>query len=329
MKTRVTEILGIKYPILQGAMAWIADYHLAAAVSNAGGAGVIATGGRSAKWTRDQIIKTKQLTEKPFGVNLGLAIPYDEIDELINVICEEKPKFVTVGAGNPIPFIEKFHAAGIKVIGIIPNTRLAKRVEEAGIDMIVLEGTEAGGRVGHLSTMALLTNVIPEVKLPVLAAGAISDGRGLAAALIMGAEGIQMGTRFLACKECKVHPQYKEEIIKATDEQSVVIGLSRNKGMRGLKSPFTEKYISMEVKGVANEELSALMSGASKAVAKNGLGENGMNGLVQCGQGLGPIKNVKVAKQIITDVVNEAKDCLNSACKTIGNINGFEDCRHA
>jgi len=317
MKTRVTEILEIEYPILQGAMAWISDYHLASAVSNAGGAGIIATGGHDAEWTREQMTKARQLTDKPFGVNLGLAIEYDKLDELIKVICEGKPSFVTVGAGDPIPFIERFHSAGIKVVGIIPNARLAKRVEAAGIDMIVVEGTEAGGRIGHLTTMALMTNVIPEVKIPVLAAGAIADGRGLAAAMIMGAEGIQMGTRFLVSKECVVHPQYKEEIIKAADEQSVSVGLSRNKGMRCLKSPFTEKYHEMETSGVPTEELTKFISGASRAVAECGLGKDGMNGMIQCGQGLEPIKEIKTVKQIIDDTVKEAEELLRNAPKLL------------
>jgi len=317
MKTRVTEMLGIEYPILQGAMAWISDYRLAAAVSNAGGAGTIATGGRSAEWTRDQIKKTKKLTNKPFGVNLGLAIEYEELDKMINVICEEKPSFVAVGAGDPIPFIERFHSVGIKVIGIIPNTRLAKKVEAEGIDMIVVEGTEAGGRVGHLTTMALLTNVLPEVTIPVLAAGSIVDGRGLAAAMIMGAEGVQMGTRFLVSKECVVNPQYKEEILKATDQNSIVIGLSRNKGMRGLKSPFTDKYHQMEITGAKNEELTKLMTNASRKVAEQGLGEDGMNGLVQCGQGVEQIKQIKTVKQIIDDIINEAEELLCNAPKLV------------
>jgi enoyl-[acyl-carrier protein] reductase II len=295
-------------------MAWIADCHLAAAVSNAGGAGIIATGGRDGQWTREQIRRARGLTAKPFGINLGLASsdPRD-VQDLIAVICEEKPAFVTVGAGNPIPFIDRFHKAGIQVIGIIPNLRLAKRVEAAGIDMIVLEGTEAGGRIGHLSTMAHLTNVIPEVRLPVLAAGAIADGRGLAAALIMGAEGIQMGTRFLVSEECVVHPQYKEEIINATDEQSVTTGLSRNLGMRGLRSPFTVRYHQMEISGVSDEELNRFATGASQAVAERGLGVDGMNGMVQCGQGIVPIKEIKPVQQIIDEIVSEAVKLLKSA----------------
>jgi enoyl-[acyl-carrier protein] reductase II len=317
MKTRVTQLLGIQHPIFQGAMAWISDYHLAAAVSNAGAAGIIATGGRDAAWTREQILKAKALTDKPFGVNLALANPHVDLNEMVRVICEEKISFVTVGAGNPIPFIETFHSAGVKVVGIIPNLRLAKRVEAAGIDMIVVEGTEAGGTIGRLSTMALMTNVIPEVFIPVLAAGAIVDGRGLAAALMMGAEGIQMGTRFLASAECVVHPQYKEEILRATDDQSVSTGLSRNMGMRGLRSPFTEKFTQMEISGVSDAELSDFATGASRAVAEKGLGPDGMNGMVQCGQGLVPIKEIKTAKQIVEDTVKEAEELLLNAPKRV------------
>jgi enoyl-[acyl-carrier protein] reductase II len=205
------------------------------------------------------------------------------------------------------------HDAGIQVIGIIPNLRLAKRVEAAGIDMIVLEGTEAGGRIGRIATMAQLTNVLPEVKLPVIAAGGIVDGRGMAAALIMGAEGIQMGTRFLVSEECIVHPQYKEEIIKATDEDSVETGLSRNLGMRGLRSPFTEKYHQMEISGVPIDELNKFATGASRRVAENGLGDDGMNGMVQCGQGVVPIKEIKSVKQIIEETVEEAERLLRNA----------------
>jgi enoyl-[acyl-carrier protein] reductase II len=313
MQTRVTQLLGIEHPIFQGGMAWISDYHLAAAVSNAGAAGIIATGGRDAAWTRDQILKTKALTDKPFGVNLSLAQDNPNLDEIIRILCEEEISFVTVGAGNPIPFIETFHAAGVKVVGIIPNLRLAKRVEAAGIDMIVVEGTEAGGTIGRLSTMALMTNVIPEVSIPVLAAGAIVDGRGLAAALMMGAAGIQMGTRFLASAECVVHPQYKEKILRATDDQSVSTGLSRNMGMRGLRSPFSEKFTQMEISGVSDAELSAFATGASRAVAENGLGPDGMNGMVQCGQGLVPIKEIKTARQIVEDTVREAEELLLKA----------------
>lgn len=313
MKTRVTEQLGIQYPILQGAMAWISDCRLAAAVSNAGGAGIIAGGGRDSMWMREQIRCARELTDQPFGVNLGLALPIEDLNAMIDTICGEKPAFVSVGAGNPIPYINRFHRAGIQVIGIIPNTRIAKKVEEAGVDMIVIEGTESGGRIGSLSTMALLENIIPEVNIPVLAAGGIVDGRGLAAAMIMGAEGIQMGTRFLVSEECNVHPQYKEEIIKASDDLSTAIGLSRNKGLRGLRSPFTEKYIQMENEGVETKQLSEFVSGASKRVAELGLGADGMNGLIQCGQAIVQIKEMKTVKKIIKDTIQEAEMLLSNA----------------
>ncbi len=317
MKTRVTDILEIQYPILQGAMAWISECRLAAAVSNAGGAGIIATGGRSGEWTREQIREAKRLTNQPFGVNLGLALPKEELEEILNAICQEKPAFVTVGAGDPIPFIERFHQAGIRVVGIIPNARLARKVEAAGIDLIVLEGTESGGRIGRLTTMALLENVPPEVKVPLLAAGGIVDGRGMAAAMLMGAEGVQMGTRFLVSQECQVHPQYKEEILKASDEQSVSIGLSRNKGLRGLRSPFTDLYTERENRGVSTEELSRMVAGASRRVAEEGLGPDGMNGLIQCGQALNPVQDVLSVREIVENTVAEASELLKNAWKLV------------
>ena len=315
MKTRVTELLGIKYPIIQGAMAWIADSTLAAAVSNGGGAGVIATGGRDREWIEREIARTKTLTDKPFGVNLGIDRQYDngDLDEVIDIIRRERVSFITVGAGDPIPFIEPLHAAGVKVVGIIPTTRLAKKVEAAGIDMIVVEGTEAGGRIGRLSTMALMTNVIPEVSLPVMAAGGMADGRGLAAALMMGAEGIQMGSRFLACEECVVHPSYKQAVLAATDRDSVSTGLSRNLGMRGLRSAFSEEYTRMEIGGVPDEELNRFATGASRSVAVEGLHTDGMNGMYQCGQGIGPIREIKPAARIIEEIVAEAEKLLLNA----------------
>lgn len=313
IKTRITEMLGIKYPIFQGAMGYISDYHLVSAVSNAGGAGVIATGGRDGAWTKEQIRLTKELTDKPFGVNIALSHRNLDIERMIDIVCEEEVVFVTVGAGNPIPFIERLHSAGVKVVGIIPSTRLAKKTEAAGIDMIIIEGTEAGGRIGRLTTMSLMSNVIPEVKIPVMAAGGICDGRGLAAALIMGAEGIQMGTRFLVSEECVVHPQYKEEIIKASDTNSVSIGLSRNKGTRGLRSPYTEKYTEMEISGVSTEELGLFFKGVSRKVAEEGLGEDGMNGIIQCSQAIEQIREIKTVKQIIEDTMKEAEELLLNA----------------
>ena len=207
MGTRLTELLGIQYPILQGAMAWISDAGLAAAVSNAGGAGIISTGGRKTAYTQAEIRRCRTLTQKPFGVNVMLMAPNK--DEIVDVICTEKPAFVTLGAGNPVPYFEKLHAAGIKVIPVVPNVKLAKRVEEKGADAIVVEGMEAGGHIGSIATMPLMTQVIPAVSLPVVMAGGFADGRGLAAALVMGASGVQMGTRFLVAEECPVHQNMK------------------------------------------------------------------------------------------------------------------------
>lgn len=307
MKTRVTEILGIEYPVLQGAMAGISECNLASAVSNAGGAGIIAAIGQDTNWLRFQIKKAKELTDKPFGVNIGL---YKNADGLIQLICEEKPAFVTIGAGDPLPYIKRLQSTGIKVIGIIPNTRLAKRVEAFGIDMIIIEGTEAGGRVGNLSTMALMTNVIPEVKIPVIAAGAIADGRGLAAALVMGAEGIQIGTRFIASEECIVYQDYKEKILHAKDEDSVLINLSANSGIRGLKSAFSERLL---VKGTNSlHDIDKLTYNTTEIAINGEINDNDINGIVLCGQGLGPIKTIKTVKNIIYDIVNEAKDILKS-----------------
>ena len=214
MAKSITEVLGIKYPIIQGGMAWISDAKLAAAVSNAGGAGIISCGGRTTEYVREEIRKAKQLTDKPFGVNVMLMAPNK--DEIVDVICEEKPAFVTLGAGNPVPYFAKLKEAGIKVIPVIPNVKLAKRVAAAGADAMVAEGMEAGGHIGVLTTMALMTQVIPEIKdIPVVMAGGFGDGRGLAAAMLMGAGGVQMGTRFLVAEECSVHENMKQKLIEA------------------------------------------------------------------------------------------------------------------
>jgi enoyl-[acyl-carrier protein] reductase II len=312
MRTRVTELLGIKYPILQGAMAWVAEANLVSAVSNAGGSGILASGGRDADWVVNQIRKTKTMTQKPFGINVSLETSPRK-EQIVDAICQEKVDFVTLGAGDPIPYIDRFHSVGIKVAGIIPNTRLAKRVEAAGMDFIIIEGMEGGGRIGKLTTMSLMSNVIPEVKIPVVVAGGIIDGRGMAASFIMGASAIQMGTRFLLAEECVVHDDYKNSIINATDEDSVTPGFTRGKGMRGLKSPFTEKYHEMEISGVTNEELRNFVVGCSRRVAEQGLGADGMNGMVQCGQSLVSLKNIQTAKEIIEEIVNEAEDLLKYA----------------
>lgn len=308
MNTKLTKLLGIQYPIIQGAMAWISEAGLAAAVSSAGGAGVIASGGRSADWVRSEIRKAKTLTDRPFGVNVMLMAPNK--DEVVAVICEEKPAFVTLGAGNPVPYFEQFRAAGIKSIPVIPNAKLAKRVEAAGADAIVIEGMEAGGHIGTLTTMALLSNVIPEISLPVIAAGGIVDGRGIAAALIMGASGVQMGSRFLLTNECTLHPNAKQKIIEAVDTDSVVTGYSRGHGVRGLRSNFTDKFLKLEISGTPDDELNALATGTNKLAAVDGDTENG---LVQVGQSLNRLTTIRSVADVITELTTETAALFKGA----------------
>lgn len=321
MKTRVTDLLGIEHPIIQGGMAWISGPELVAAVSEAGGAGVLVANW-GAERLREDIRKVRAMTDKPFGVNTSFASRAEasEVQAKLAVIAEEKPRFVTMGAGDPRPYIPALKAAGVITIGIVPNSRLAKRLEAVGIDMLIVEGMESGGRIGTMTTMALMSNVIPEVRVPVLAAGGIVDGRGMAAAMIMGAEGVQMGSRFLLAKECRpYHPSNVERIMAATDEDSVSIGLSRGKGMRGLKSPFSIKYTELEVAGVPTDELNAFAANMSRKVAENGVGPDGMNGIVQVGQSVGRLTKVQSAGQIIEEVAREAEELLMNAPRRVGH----------
>lgn len=309
--TKLTELLGIKYPIIQGGMAWISESTLVSAVSNAGGAGVIGTGGREPEWVREEIEKTKQMTDQPFGVNVVLLDPNK--DKLIELLCELKVDFVTLGAGNPLPYLKPLQEAGIKVIPVVPNLRLAKRMEEHGADAIIIEGMEAGGHIGNQTTMALMTNIIPEItSIPVIVAGGIVTGRGLAAVLFMGGAGVQMGSRFLLARECQVHPQVKEKIIAATDTDSVVTGFSRNFGVRGLRNKFTEEYLALETSGASFEELSKLAAGRSWLSAVKGDVENGS---VQVSQSVVHLKEIKSVQEIIEDIVREANESLAAASK--------------
>lgn len=303
METKLTKLLGIKYPIIQGGMAWTSDAVLAAAVSNAGGAGIIGSGGRTTEWTRDEIRKAKSLTDKPFGVNVMLMAP--NIAEIIDMLCEEKVAFVTLGAGNPVPHIEKFHNAGIKVIPVVPNVKLAKRIEAAGADAMVIEGMEAGGHIGQQTTMALMENVLPQIKnIPVLVAGGISDGRALAAALLMGAEGVQIGSRFLLTTECPAHPAAKQAIIDATDTDSAVTGFSRGHGVRCLKNAFTQKFSEKEISGVPQEELNAMGTGTNKRGIMEG---DIVNGTVMVGQSLNVLNDILPCKEVIERMMAEAQ----------------------
>ena len=306
MKTKLTELLGIKYPVIQGGMAWTSDANLAAAVSNAGGAGIIGSGGRTVEWTRDEVRKAKSLTDKPFGVNVMLMAP--NIAEIIEMLCEEKVAFVTLGAGNPVPHIATFHAAGIKVIPVVPSVKLAKRIEAAGADAMVVEGMEAGGHIGKQTTMALMENVLPAVQsIPVLVAGGISDGRALAAALLMGAEGVQMGSRFLLTTECPAHPAAKEAIVKATDTDSVATGYSRNLGVRCLANAFTEAYTAKEIAGAPKEELMQMGTGTNR---KGILEGDTVNGTVMCGQSLNVLNDVLPCKDVMERIIAEAKAAI-------------------
>ncbi|MBQ1336427.1 MAG: nitronate monooxygenase [Selenomonadaceae bacterium] len=309
MATKLTELLGIEYPILQGGMAWISDASLASAVSNAGGAGIISTGGRTTEYTREEIRRCRTLTDKPFGVNVMLMAPNK--DEIVDVICEEKPAFVTLGAGNPVPYFAKFHEAGVKVIPVVPNVKLAKRVEDKGADAMVVEGMEAGGHIGVLTTMALMTQVIPEVKIPVIMAGGFADGRGLAAALLMGAAGVQMGTRFLVAEECPVHGNMKQKLIEAIDTDTIVTGLTIGGAVRGIRNKFSEEFIALEYSGKASkQELMDKATGTNKLAAVDGDTENGM---MQAGQSLLPLKKVEPVKAIVEAIMKEARETLANA----------------
>jgi len=311
MTNTITALLGIKYPIIQGGMAWVSEHRLAAAVSNAGGAGIIATGGRDEAWVREQIRLAKTLTDKAFGVNVQLMAPNKE--EIIDIVCEEKVAFVTLGAGNPVPFFEKLKQAGVKIIPVVPNVKLALRVQEKGADAIVIEGMEAGGHIGVLTTMALMTQVLPLVKLPAIVAGGFADGRGLATALLMGAAGVQMGTRFLVSEECAVHANVKQKLIDAIDTDTVVTGLTMGHAVRGVKNPFTDKFLALEYGGGASkEELEKLAAGTNRKAAIDG---DVVNGMVQAGQSLLPLKKVEPVKTIIEDIVTQARQVLADAAK--------------
>ncbi|MBB6478298.1 enoyl-[acyl-carrier protein] reductase II [Negativicoccus succinicivorans] len=308
MKTKLTELLGIRYPIIQGAMAWISESTLVSAVANAGATGVIATGGQSSAWIHEQIRKTKELTDHPFGVNLMLQAPNK--DEVLEIICEEKVAFATIGAGNPVPYFEPLHRAGVKAIPVVPSVKLAKRVQEKGADALVIEGFEAGGHDGMQTTMALMTNVIPEIDIPIIVAGSIVDGRGMAAALLMGADGVQMGSRFLLAEECQVHQNSKDAIIAATDTDSVITGFTRNNNVRGLRSAFTDEYLRLEREGAADDVLTALSRGTNRLAAVDG---DTVNGVVQVGQGLNRLTKIQPAKEIVDEIIHEMTERLQNA----------------
>ena len=307
MKTEITELLNIEYPIIQGGMAWVADYHLAAAVSNAGGLGLIGSGGAPASWGKDQIREVKKLTDKPFGVNIMLMNP--EADEIAKVIVEEKVPVVTTGAGNPAKYIKEWKEAGVKVIPVVASCALAKMMERCGADAVVAEGTEAGGHIGEITTMSLVPQVVDAVNIPVIAAGGIADGRGFAAALMLGAKAVQMGTHFVATKECNVHENYKEKIIKAKDIDSKVTGRSTGHPVRVLRNQMSNEYIKKEQEGATLEELELLtLGGLRKAVVEGNVKE----GSLMAGQIAGLVKKQYTCKELIEKVVTQGQQVIEN-----------------
>ena len=301
-KNPVCELLGIQYPVIQGGMAWIADAELAAAVSNAGGLGLIAAMNSNGEQLREQIKKAKTLTDKIFGVNLMLMSPF--IEEAVDVVCEEGIKVVTTGAGNPAKYMEKLKAAGVKVICVVASVALAKMVEGMGASAVVAEGCESGGHVGETTTMALVPQVVDAVSIPVIAAGGIADGRGMAASFMLGARAVQMGTRFLTAKECTVHQNYKDKVLSAKDHETIVTGKRTGHPVRALKNPMTRDFSKKEMdSNVTTEELEKMGAGALRRAARDG---DVKTGSLMCGQIAGLVKSENTCKEIITEICSEA-----------------------
>ena len=300
MKTEVTELLGIEYPIIQGGMAWVAEYHLAAGVSNAGGLGLIGAASAPAEWVREQIREAKKLTDKPFGVNIMLMSPY--ADEVAKVVAEEGIKVVTTGAGNPEKYMPMWKEAGVKVIPVVASVALARRMERCGADALVAEGCEAGGHIGENTTMVLVPQIVDAVKIPVIAAGGVADGRGVAAAFMLGAKGVQMGTHFVATKESVVHDNYKQAIIKARDIDSRVTGRTTGHPIRVLRNQMVKQYLELENSGASFEELEHLtLGGLRKAVVEGDV----VNGSVMAGQSAAMVKEILSCEELIQKLVKE------------------------
>lgn len=303
--SKICEILNIKYPIFQGAMAWIADSSLASAVSNAGGLGIIAAGNAPAEIVREQIRKTKELTDKPFGVNIMLLSPFAE--EIAKLVCEEGVKVITTGAGNPGKYMDMWKSHGIKVIPVVPSVALAKRMERSGADALVVEGGEAGGHIGDLTTMVLVPQVVDAVSLPVIAAGGIGDGRGVSAAFMLGASGVQVGTRFLLANECTVHENYKKKVMDAKDTDTVVTGRFTGHPVRVLKNKLTRKLVTLEKDGISEEEFNVLGTGALKKAVVDG---NMDEGSIMAGQIAGLVNKRQSCDEIIKELFTEASEVI-------------------
>ena len=306
MKTRITELLGIKYPILQGGMAWVAECHLAAAVSNAGGFGIIGAASAPPEVVKEQIRETRKLTDKPFGVNVMLMNP--NAAQVAQIVVEEGVKAVTTGAGNPAQFMPLWKEAGVKVIPVVASVAMAKLMERAGADAVVAEGMESGGHIGSATTMTLVPQVVDAVSIPVIAAGGIGDGRGFAAAFMLGAEAVQIGTRFVVSKESIVHENYKQRIIKAKDIDSAVTGRSHGHPVRCLRNKMTREYNRLEQEGKSFEELEYLTLGTLRKAVQDG---DITDGTVMAGQIAGMINKEQTCKEMIDEMMEQAGKLLN------------------
>lgn len=305
MKTRITEMLGIEYPIIQGGMAWVAEHNLAAAVSEAGGLGLIGGASAPGEVVREEIRKAKELTKKPFGVNVMLMSPH--ADDVAKVVVEEGVKVVTTGAGNPAKYMKMWKEDGIIVIPVVASVALAKLMERGGADAVVAEGTESGGHIGEATTMTLVPQVVDAVSIPVIAAGGIADGRGIAAAFMLGAEAVQIGTRFVVSKESIVHENYKQRIIKAKDIDSAVTGRSHGHPVRCLRNQMTREYNRLEAEGKSFEELEYLTLGSLRKAVMEG---DVTNGTVMAGQIAGMITKEQTCKEMIEEMMNQAETLL-------------------
>lgn len=309
IKSKICDILSIEYPIFQGGMAWVADAKLAAAVSEAGGLGIIAAMNMDGAALRDEIKKLREMTDKPFGVNVMLMSPH--VESVAQVIVEEHVPVVTTGAGNPLPYIKRWIDAGVKVIPVVASVSLATMVAKRGATAVIAEGGESGGHIGEAHTMPLVPQVVDAVSIPVIAAGGIADGRGMAAAFMLGAEGVQLGTRFLVAEECRVHQTYKDRVIKANDTATVVNGRRIGHPARALKNPFTKNFSEREKDVTAtDEELTAFGTGALRKAVEDGDWENGS---FLCGQVAGLVKKEQTCAEIIREIVEEAEDLFSKA----------------
>ena len=306
MKTRLTELLGIEYPVIQGGMAWVATAELAAAVSNGGGLGLIAAGGAPADVVRDQIRKCRELTDKPFGVNVMLMSPFAE--EVMQVVIEEKPAVVATGAGNPGKYMEALKEAGIKILPVIASVAMAQKVEKQGADAVIAEGTEAGGHIGEITTMCLTPQIVDAVNIPVVCAGGIADVRGAVAAFALGADGIQVGTKFICSTECIAHDNYKQAVIKAKDRDAVVTGRSTGAPVRALKNKLTKEYQRLEAMNASAEEIEQLGVGGLRRAFEEG---DTQMGSLMAGQSAAMVKEILPCAEIIKSYFEDIDSVLN------------------